>query len=272
MTTRSPRRRARSGRLWSFLLAVASLGQIAGPAHAFGNEGHQVVALIAQQHLTPEASAVVTSIIALEPGASLASISNWADETRDRSTAAWHYVNLPRGSDCAYQPSRDCPDGNCVVAALTVQAQRLAVPTSSAQDRLEALKYVIHFVADLHQPLHAGFADDRGGNTYQLRAFGRGTNLHAVWDTALLQAIEPDAATLAAVLSARAPPSQSLAFAPEVWATESCRIVSRADFYPSRKLDAGYLEIYRPVIEDRLLLAGLRLAALLNTIASGRLR
>jgi hypothetical protein len=251
---------------------VAAFAEIAGPVHAFGSEGHQVVALIAQQHLTSEANAAVTSILANEPDATLASISTWADESRNRSTAAWHYVNLPRDSGCAYQPSRDCPDGNCVVAALANQAERLAAPASSAQDRLEALKYVVHFVADLHQPLHAGFADDRGGNTYQLQAFGRGTNLHAVWDTALLQAIEPDARTLAALLGSRAPPSQSLAFAPDAWAAESCRIVSRADFYPGRKLDAGYLETYRSVIEDRLLVAGLRLATLLNTIvASGRM-
>ena len=121
--------------------------------------------------------------------ASLASISTCADDNRTPVTAPWHYVNLPRDGTCRYEAERDCVSESCVVAAIERQA---AVLASSASDeaRLSALKYVVHFVADVHQPLHAGFADDRGGNTYQLQAFGRGTNLHAVWDTALIQLIQ----------------------------------------------------------------------------------
>ena len=71
---------------------------------------------------------------------------NWPDPTRNRSTALWHYVNLPRGSDCAYVRARDCPDGSCVVEVLNAQVPRLTSQTSSPQDRLEALKYVVHLV------------------------------------------------------------------------------------------------------------------------------
>lgn len=258
-------RNAPIGRLLRLaLLAVAAAVGPIRPAAAYGSEGHQVVALIAQQLLTAQARKRVVAILALEPGATLASIANWADDTRNRSTAPWHYVNFPRGSDCEYSAPRDCPDGKCVVAAIRSQADRLGAPSSSPQDQLTALKYLVHFVADVHQPLHAGHADDRGGNSYQVQAFGRGTNLHAVWDTFLLEAVQPDARILAAGLSGGLPP-EKIDFEPETWASESCRIVSRQDFYPDRRLGADYVTAYRGLLLNRLQAAGHRLAAILNS-------
>jgi nuclease S1 len=243
------------------ILVVLSLGH-SGAAFGWGVEGHEVVALIAGPLLAPDARQRVDALLALEPGSTLASISTWADQSRDRSTAGWHYVNMPRDSACIYLPARDCPNGNCVVGALTTQVRRLSTTTGAEQ--LEALKYVVHFVADIHQPLHAGFADDKGGNTYQLQAFGRGTNLHAAWDTLLVRKLDPDSGSLAAALSARAAPSSDLSFAPALWAGESCQIASRPDFYPPRKLPDDYLVTFGPIVMDRLQLAGLRLAAILN--------
>jgi hypothetical protein len=246
-------------------LLLSTIGAVFGaqPAVAFGTEGHEVIALVAERLLTAEARRRVEAILALEAGATLASVSNWADQTRDRSTSAWHYVNLPRGSDCVYAAPRDCPDGNCVVGALTTQIKRLTSSTGS--DQLEALKYVVHLIGDVHQPLHAGFGDDKGGNTYQVQAFGRGTNLHAVWDSALIRDIEPSSSSLAATLISRSPPIASLSFAPEQWATESCRIVSQPGFYPEgHKLSAGYAQTFGPIALERLYFAGARLAAALN--------
>jgi nuclease S1 len=244
-------------------VSVALTLSAAPNALAFGAEGHEVVALVADHQLTAEVRARVAAILSLEPGATLASISNWADQTRERSTAAWHYVNMPRGSDCVYVAPRDCPGGNCVVGALAAQVKRLT--TSTGQDQLQALKYVVHFVGDVHQPLHAGYADDKGGNTYQLRAFGKGTNLHAVWDSGLVRDIDPSANSLAATLLAGSVPTAALSFAPDQWAMESCRIVNRPDFYPvGHKLTGAYAQTFEPVVLGRLYLAGLRLAALLN--------
>ena len=243
-----------------FLCAVLAATGL--PAFGWGTEGHEAVAIVAYRALTPSARARVDAILALEPGATLASVASWADQSRARSSAAWHYVNMPRGSDCVYQPPRDCTGGQCVVEALNVQSQRLA--TASGLDQLEALKYVVHFVADVHQPLHAGFRDDKGGNTYQLQAFGRGTNLHALWDSGLVRDLSPDSASLSRLLVSLPPPSLSLDFAPAAWAGESCRIASRPDFYPSRHLDEGYIQTFEPLLRQRLLLAGLRLASLLN--------
>lgn len=242
-------------------LAIA-LAVSATPSFAWGAQGHEAIGIVADRALNPAARQRVNAILALEPGATLASISTWADQTRDQSTGAWHYVNMPRGSDCVYQLPRDCPNGQCVVEALNAQVQRLATTTGSEQ--LEALKYVVHFVGDVHQPLHAGFADDRGGNTYQLQAFGRGTNVHALWDSGLIRNMSPDSAALARLVSSLPTPPLSLDFAPAQWAAESCRIASRPDFYPGRRLESSYIDTFEPLAQQRLLLAGLRLATLLN--------
>src|SRR5205814_636756 len=111
LTMKTPgrhRNMAQIRRLGVVLLTSAMFAGVATHATAFGNEGHEVIALVAQQLLRLQAQQRVASILALEPGATLASISNRADHTRNRSTAAWHYVNLPRGSDCAYVRARDC--------------------------------------------------------------------------------------------------------------------------------------------------------------------
>ena len=230
---------------------------------AFGTEGHEVVALVADRQLTPDVRAQVALILSNESGATLSSISNWADQTRDRSTAAWHYVNMPRGSDCVYVAPRDCPGGNCVVGALVAQVARLRAGTG--EDRLQALKYMVHFIGDIHQPLHAGFADDKGGNTFQLQAFGKGTNLHAVWDTGMVRDVDPRSSSLAATLLSSAAPSSTLSFAPDQWAKESCLIVNRPDFYPEgHKLSDAYVQRFEPVVIGRLYVAGLRLGAILN--------
>jgi hypothetical protein len=201
-------------------------------------------------------------LLALEPGATLASISTWADEHRNPATAAWHYVNFPRTS-CEYQASRDCADGKCVVAAIEDQAKILA---SSAPDeiRLKALKYIVHLVGDVHQPLHAGYQDDKGGNTYQLQAFGRGSNLHSLWDSGLIKNLNEEPTTLAKRLLDKPIPEGSAEIDPKIAAQESCSIVGATDFYPDRKVRADYVEKFTPIVEQRLTLAGYRLAALLN--------
>lgn len=249
------------------LAAAFFLTASPAPSLAWGRDGHQLVAQVADRQLAPRARSQVEHLLALEPGATLASISTWADEHRSPSTAAWHYVNLPRGA-CTYVPPRDCPDGRCVVAAIERQADLLANESNAAGIRLQALKYLVHLVADIHQPFHAGSADDKGGNLYQLQAFGgRGTNLHAVWDSGLIEhAPEGTEQFRKAVLAAT--PAKALASGtPATWAEESCQVVwaNRAELYPTgHRLEADYATRMTPVVRDRLVRAGARLAALLN--------
>lgn len=234
-------------------------------AHAWGKEGHQVVASLAETQLTAKARSEVDRLLSLEPGATLQSISTWPDEHRNPATGRWHYVNFPRNT-CTYDAGRDCPDGNCVVGAI---AKQLEVLASSAPDdaRLKALKYVVHFEADVHQPLHTGYADDKGGNTYQIQAFGHGTNLHAMWDSGLIKNLheDVDALTKRLISKGNAPNASDLNVVHA--AEESCKIVgTAAGFYPERKVGQDYVERYTPVMEQRLTVAGARLAGLLNRV------
>ncbi|NVO08288.1 MAG: S1/P1 nuclease [Rhodoferax sp.] len=231
-------------------------------ALSWGVEGHQVIAKLAEAQLTPQALEEVHRLLELEPGSTMVSISTWADEHRNPTTAAWHYVNFPRGT-CSYDASRDCPDGKCVVAAIERQAKILGSPFPD-DSRLLALKYIIHFVGDIHQPLHAGYGDDRGGNNYQLQAFMRGSNLHAVWDTGLIKNLNEDVATLTERLATTE--VLGTTFNAAKVAEESCHIVATPDFYPDRLVDAPYIEKFTPVMEQQLTKAGARLAILLNQL------
>ncbi|MBE0548114.1 MAG: S1/P1 nuclease [Rubrivivax sp.] len=232
-------------------------------AYAWGAEGHRLVATIAERQLSPAAKSAVAQLLALEPGATLESISTWADEVRSPATAAWHYVNFPRGGPCQYDAAPICIEGFCVVVAIERQA---AVLASNAPDdvRLRALKYVVHLVADVHQPLHGGYADDRGGNSVQLQAFGRGTNLHALWDSGLIANWPGGVSALLAAVEADRPMTD-MAVAPATWAEESCRAVGTEGFYPaSHKLDAEYAQRWSQTLVRQLAAAGSRLALVLN--------
>ena len=220
-----------------------------------------MIAQLAEGQLTPQARAQVDKLLSQEPGQTLVTISTWADEHRSPQYAPLHYVNFPRG-DCIYQAQRDCPDGRCVVSAIHKEAAVLA-SNAAPEERLLALKYLVHFVGDVHQPLHAGFHDDKGGNTYQLQAFMRGSNLHAVWDSGLIKHLGLGTDVLSAELDGRIKPSS---WTPEMAAQESCRIVSTPGFYPDRLVTPTYIERYQPVMLGRLALGGSRLAEMLNEI------
>jgi hypothetical protein len=149
-----------------------------------------------------------------------------------------------------------------VVAAIQTQVKVLA---SSAPDeeRLVALKYLVHFAGDVHQPLHAGFQDDKGGNTYQLQAFKHGSNLHALWDAGLIESLGEDTRTMAARLALK---GKVKPWTAKQAAQESCRIVAQPGFYPRHVVSDDYIATYTPVMEGRLALAGARLAEVLNRV------
>ena len=244
-------------------VAVALAALAPAAAWSWGGAGHRWIAARALSQHTPVARTQLERLLALEPGATLPSVSTWADDTRTPDTAAWHYVNLSPDGPCRYEPARDCPQDQCVVGAIEFQRAILS-STVSDGERLVALKYLVHLVADVHQPLHAGWASDRGGNRYQVRFGGRGTNLHSVWDSGL---IEQRADELATRLADPVPgaPGADEPIAPALWAEESCRIVMADDFYPAqRRVDADYARWAWPILYERLNRAARRLAALLN--------
>src|SRR5689334_14950394 len=154
-------------RVFGLLLAVAvTCGS--GSALAWGQEGHRVVALIAERHLTPAARAEAAQLLAIEGASGMAAVASWADDFRSthRQTAPWHFVNIPLAA-AGYDHARDCPDEQSVVAKPNEFAAVLADRSARDRKRALALKFLIHLVADLHQPLHASDRHDRGGNEVQ---------------------------------------------------------------------------------------------------------
>jgi len=256
--------------VWQLLLALAMVGLLLQPRAvlAWGAQGHQLVAEYAASRLSAQARAEIDRLLALEPGATLVSVSTWADEKRSPATAAWHYLNFPRDADCSYDAAISCIDGNCVVGSIERQAAILASNAPDAE-RLKAMKYLVHMVADVHQPLHAGFADDRGGNSFQIQAYGRGTNLHALWDSAL---IDNWPGGMPALRSAMATTDPNQTGDAVIAAQESCQIVSSVGFYPGgRKVGADYAQRWSATLVQRLSTAGARLAVVLESaVAAGQ--
>ncbi|GGA67408.1 endonuclease [Arenimonas soli] len=259
-------------------LALA-LALAAPPALAWSRQGHQLVGELAERELSPAALAQVQDLLADEPNPSLAGVSTWADEIRaaeselGKLSQRWHYVNIP-GDDCDYDAARDCPDGECVIGAINAQASVLGDASRPRQERIDALKFLVHFVGDAHQPMHAGYPHDRGGNRHQLNYTGKGspegegTNLHGVWDYWIVQGAGMDTADYADHLQTLALPSDPAAGLDnpaQAWTLESCRLIKAESLYPpGRRITDAYLDQHRPVAEARLRLAGARLAALLE--------
>ena len=176
-------------------------------AQAWGCKGHQTVALIAEKHLTPETRQWVEKLLSENPidpklnrycgGAvrdAMADSSTWADDVRgERKNGPWHYIDIPRGSKRGpIEPF--CGAAGCVTKALSEQLAILKDKNADAVKRADALRYVIHFVGDLHQPLHTITNADEGGNCVPLKYFRRNVhehnhsfspNLHSIWDTAI---------------------------------------------------------------------------------------
>src|SRR5471032_2468326 len=157
------------------LLTFALLA-LPSPALAWGAEGHEIVTAIAAHELTPAARAQAAHLLGGE--AMLVLDSNWADEIRDQrqGTGRWHFVDIPLGAP-GYDPRRDCPDRACVVGQIENDVRILGNRKLGDGARAEALRFLIHFIADVHQPLHAEDNDDRGGNQIRITLGRERSNL-----------------------------------------------------------------------------------------------
>jgi len=239
-------------------------------ARGWGEEGHRITGAIAERYLSPEAKAEIAKLV---PGRSLADISTWADEIRSNHSYDWakplHYANVTPGMK-EFDLKRDCPAQGCVVSAITKYAHILADQSASHADRAEALKFLVHFVGDIHQPLHVSHEADRGGNDIKVTFLGHPTNLHRVWDTDLVEYAHLPWPAFAGKLASQITPKDvvkwSAEMKPEEWATESYRLaVDYAYQVPaSGVLDDAYAKRCVPIVEKRLKMAGVRMAKLLN--------
>lgn len=254
-----------------FLAALLSLAPL--PALAWGPEGHEIAALVALQELTPGARSQLARL--LGSPAMMAHEASWADEIRDRrpATAAWHYVDIPLEAK-AYAPIRDCPRDDCVVTQIENDLRLLANPRTGDSARAEALRFLVHFTADVHQPLHAEDNGDKGGNAVRVILGRERSNLHRIWDSDVVEALGFDSGGVASSLERSITPAQRKAWAsgsPAQWANEA-HAIARDQIYPplmgryQLHLPRDYPRRETEIARLQLAKAGVRLAWLLNGI------
>ena len=250
-----------------FGVAVLLCGSL--PVFGWGPEGHDLVARLAAAHLTPAAAARVAAI--LGPGTTMASISSWADQIRrDRAeTGPWHYIDI-QITDKHLNMTRDCAKGDCVIAKIADFRKVVVDPAATPVARREALMFLVHFVGDMHQPLHCSDNHDKGGNDVKFDFGGRASNLHSVWDSGLLGRIGQEDA-LFARYSAELTPKKFKKWSKgtvEDWAEESHKTAVTVVYGKLPKapvtVTAEYERLADPVIDEQIEKAGARLAAVLN--------
>lgn len=248
------------------LLLGAMAVNLPAPALAWGGEGHAVVAQIAELRLTPEARQQVHKLLALEGTANMSDVASWADQVKHTKTKRpAHTVRLVlNGSEV--NPD-NCPSRFCATKGIEYYTRVLRDKNAKSADKLEALKYVIHLVGDVHEPLHTSQIT---GGKIKINFEGEPTTLHKVWDKEIIRVDGGDLRTLAQRLNAQAGAMKATG-QPIDWAVEGRNIARDVIFrcFPLRTndtitLDQKYADAMWPIIRTRLTQAGVRLAALLN--------
>jgi hypothetical protein len=258
-------------RFQSLLPLAAFLAVAFAPcASAWGPTGHRAVGRIAERHLDPEVASAIAGLLAPEK---LAYVTTWPDEIRSEPEwakgDAWHYVTVPDGQ--TYESTPKNPAGDILEAIGRFQ-RTLANRSVPKPERVEALKWLSHLVGDLHQPLHVGRGDDRGGNETVILWFNEPGNLHAVWDSKIIESTEMSFSELADLLDHATPEQlrEWQASAPLDWARESQRLRDGCYQVGDRRLSFRYVHDHWPTVQRRVLQAGVRLAGELNRLLGAR--
>lgn len=258
--------------LWLFTAAQAGWG--------WGREGHRLTALVADAYLTPEARAQVAELLHRE---SLADVAPWADDYRQGhpETGPWHYVDIPKDQE-KFDRARDCPQSrpaspwrDCITDRILYFEGRLGDTSLPMQERAVALKFLVHLIGDIHQPLHA-IGDERGGNAVQVTFLGstqcgsgKGCNLHTVWDDAMIEERGLSEAKYTSLLLEKIKENhweQMDGGEPTTWANVSHHYAVLAFAPDGAVLTRSYYNDEIKVVDAELALGGLRLAHVLNRI------
>ena len=250
------------------IIVVALLSYL--PSFGWGQKGHDVVAYIAECNLKPE---VYQKVVKKLGDHSLVYYANWLDNAsysdQYRYTKSWHYANVDEGYTYDTMPKNEKGD---VVTAINGIIAELKSGKLSAEQENVRLRMLIHLVGDIHCPMHAGHLSDRGGNSVIVKFFDKEIKLHSLWDTALVEAAHKWSYTeweqqLNRYCTAECKAELSKGEATD-WLNESHAIAT--EIYKAtpekRKVSYDYIAYYAPVIEQRLLAGGLRLARILNEI------
>lgn len=252
----------------SFVAASVIALSMPMTASAWGKTGHRVGGEIAQDYLSAEAQTAIKSILGVE---GLPEASTWPDFMRSSpeefwqgDSRSWHYVTVPRGETYGDSPA---PEEGDAITALSGFKAILQDPSADPMEKARALRFAVHIIGDLHQPLHAGDGTDRGGNDFDVMWFGDRANLHGVWDTKIVDDAQLSYTEYADRLGGRITPELAIEWNtsdPVVWVTESASL--RDTIYPEEgdNLRWGYVFEHRADTELRLTQSGVRIAAWLN--------
>jgi len=241
--------------------------------NAWGFQGHTYIGDLTWEYLSPEARAWVQDKLQRVDEQSLGVMITWADRVRStpegRAMGPLHFANVPP-TETSFVMERDCPNHRCVVGAAMNSAEVMFSNNSSEQEKAEALRVFTHWITDLHQPLHLGFYEDRGGNSIRITYLGRHTNLHSLWDTIMLRnnmLLEPS--QLATDNPLPAAPGDLNAALIE-WATDSNHLAREYAYKAVEhegEVTEAYIQRATPIVQQQLLLSAQRLAYFIEAAA-----
>lgn len=260
----------------SFLSIAMLLNSVS--AFAWGSKGHDIVAAIAEQNLTPKAKKQISKLL---DGKSIVYYSSWMDSIQNspywengyNKTKTWHYANVDEGF--TYQTMTKNPDGD-VVSGLEMLTKEMTENYRNLTDsmRVDYLKMIVHMVGDLHCPMHAGRLSDRGGNGTKVKWFGQNTSLHSVWDSKMIDSARKwNYSEWAEQLDRtdRKYRKEIMKGSYEEWFNDT--VENAADLYDyveelgdTPNLSYQFVYDFSPLLEEQLLNGGYRLAYVLNTI------
>ena len=240
-------------------------------SRAWGAAGHRIVGVEAMNLLDARARASVVEILGGDSVDLIDAACSWPDVVRKTPEWEWsaplHFVNIPRSS-AHFDRQRDCPDGLCVTDAIARYANELSNPALDPERRWQAFAWVCHLVGDLHQPLHAGYEDDRGGNYVEIEYRGETANLHQFWDRVLIRSRlgpnddweRPGAGHECNTSLGTLNPSEII-----TWTDESHALAAKSAYPPGRVIDERFAEHSWLIVRRQWQKASWRLARILNT-------
>lgn len=250
---------------------------LSGPVAAWSPEGHEIVARLAALYLTKPARLQVEDLLGGGAADSMAAASGWADDVSAKKpeTRAWHFVNIPV-AESGYVAQRDCKGGNCAVARAAAAMKTLADKSQPREARVEALKWLINLMGDIHQPLRCGDDGSDHGRNVKVLLGGKEANLFDIWENRVIKSMRKDVPQLVSMFSIRISPERRKQWSNGTlagWCEETARVAKESAYDDLRGaatqgglilLGNDYPEAKRKVTGEQLEKAGVRLAAALN--------
>jgi len=259
-------------RLLIMLLTACAAMSFSTGIYAWGHDGHAAVGVLSIRQLPADTQRTLEQVLGSVDDQTIAEACNWPDAVRKTAEWEWsyplHYINIPPG-ESKYSESRDCPDQQCATEAIKKYALELGDPQASTKTRQQAFAWICHLVGDLHQPLHAGYAHDRGGNEFEITYKGEPTNLHNFWDRALIKDRAGDWQGLIGAVSGFPTVQAADNWTPlmvDHW-TEESHLLVQQELYPANPvITQSYADKSWAILQQRIITAASRLASIIESV------